>query len=197
MKKRYDRKYFDQWYRGRSPVVSPLELRRKVEMAVAIAEHFLRRPLRNVIDIGCGEASWMVHLASVRPRVRYAGYDPSDYAVNEFEHSRNVRQGSFGELAALRIRERFDLLVCADVLHYLDEDEVLRGLPIAVRLMRGAAFFEVITREDAVRGDVAGLKRRPAVWYRNLFSASGLTQVGPYTWIRSELARRASPLEIA
>jgi len=197
VKKRYDRAYFDRWYRGRSPIVSAQELRRKVELAVALAEHFLRHPLRNVIDLGCGEGSWLPHLASLRPRVRYAGYDPSEYTVAEFGDSRNVRHGSFGQLADLRIRERFDLLVCADVLHYLDEDEIAQGLPPAVRLMRGAAFFEVITSEDAVRGDLAGLKRRPAAWYRERLTAAGLRQVGPYTWVRSEMHRRASPLELS
>lgn len=196
MKKTYDRRYFDRWYRGRTPVVTVAELHRKVMMAVATAEYFLRRTIRNVIDIGCGEASWLVQIQSIRPRVRYAGYDPSEYAVSQFGASRNVRPGSFGELPSLGIRERFDLLVCADVLHYLDQDEILRGLPTMVQLMRGAAFLDVVTREDDVRGDFAGLHRRSARWYRELFGNAGLSPAGPYTWIRNEMAKVASPLEI-
>src|SRR5206468_11946675 len=57
--------------------------------------------------------------------------------------------------------ERFDLVVCADVLHYLQDDEIVRGLPSLVRLIRGAAFLEVLTREDDVVGDTVGLIRRP------------------------------------
>lgn len=194
--KRYDRNYFDRWYRGRAPVVSSAELKRKVAAAVAVTEYFLRRTVRNVIDIGCGEAPWLGELQAMRPRIRYAGFDPSDYVVGELGASRNIRRGSFGDLASLGIRERFDLLVCSDVLHYLEEEEILRGHPGAVRLMRGAAFLEVITREDSVRGDILGLKRRPARWYRELFASVGLTAVGPYTWIRSDLRAKASPLEI-
>lgn len=196
MKKTYDRPYFDRWYRGRTPVVSPAELRRKVEMAVGITEYFLRRSLRNVIDIGCGEAAWMPELRSLRPRVRYTGFDPSDYAVRQFASSRNVQRGSFGDIAERSIRERFDLLICADVLHYLDDDEIRRGFPAVVRLMRGAAFLEVITREDVVAGDTIGLRRRPARWYRELFAAAGLASAGPYTWVRKDIGDAASPLEV-
>lgn len=196
MKKTYDRTYFDRWYRGRSPIVSIAELHRKVETAVALTEYFLQRTIRNVIDIGCGEAPWLMQLQAMRPRIRYAGFDPSDYAVAQFGESRNVRRSSLGDLASLGIRERFDLLVCADVLHYLEDDEIVRGIPAAARLMRGAAFLDVITREDMVRGDTFGLKRRPARWYRELFGSVGLTAVGPYTWIRKELRDTASPLEI-
>lgn len=196
MKKRFDRTYFDRWYRGRSAVISPAELRTKVELAVSVTEYFLRRQIRNVIDIGCGEAAWFEPLRSIRPDVGYAGFDPSDYAVERFGKSRNVSRGSFGELPELRIRERFDLLVCADVLHYLHNDEVVRGLPAAVRLMRGVAFLEVITREDFVTGDTRGLQRRPAKWYRDLFRGAGLAAVGPFLWIGPALRKRSSPLEI-
>ncbi len=182
MSKRYDRAYFDRWYRGRAPIGTESEVRRKVTMAVAVAEYFLERQLRNVIDIGCGEAPWFTHLQTLRPRARYAGFDPSDYAVRQFGASRNVCRGSLGELAALRIRERFDLVVCADVMHYLTDEEIHRGLPTLVRLMRGVAFLEMLTREDEVVGDKAGLRLRPAEWYRDLFADTGLTPIAPYVW---------------
>ncbi len=196
MRKRYDRAYFDRWYRGRAPIGAESEVRRKVALAVIVAEYFLRRQLRNVIDIGCGEAPWCMHLQTLRPAVRYAGFDPSDYAVQQFGALRNVRLGSFGELASLRIRERFDLLVCADVLHYLSEEEIHRGLPAMIKLMRGAAFLEVLTREDQIIGDKVGLTVRPAGWYRELFSNAGLTSVAPYMWLAPALARTVAQLEI-
>src|SRR6266545_4866194 len=148
MAKKYDHAYFDRWYRGRIRIGPEPEVRRKVTLAVAATEYFLRRTIQNVLDIGCGEAPWFTHLQVLRPKVRYAGYDPSDYIVQHFGESRNVRHGSFGELASLNIREKFDLVVCADVLHYLHDDEIRRGLPALVRLIRGAAFQEVLTYED-------------------------------------------------
>ena len=195
MPKKYDHAYFDRWYRGRARIGPEPEVRRKVAMAVSIAEYFLRRTVRNAIDIGCGEAPWSVHLQQLRPNVRYVGYDPGDYAIEQFGASRNVRRGAFGEIAALNIRERFDLVVCADVLHYLKDEEIRSGLPALVRLMRGVAFFEVLTREDDVVGDTVGLIRRPAAWYREVFASAGLTEVGPYTWIGKRLAGDSTALE--
>ena len=92
-------------------------------------------------------------------------------------------------------KERFDLVVCADVLHYLHEAEIQRGLPAFVKLIRGAAFVEVLTGEDAVVGDTIGLIRRPASWYRNLFAGSSLAQVAPFFWIAPKLAADAAALE--
>jgi SAM-dependent methyltransferase len=195
MPKKYDLAYFDRWYRGRARIGAEPDVRRKVAIAVSIAEFFLRRAIRNVIDIGCGEAPWSVYLQELRPRIRYVGYDPADYAVEEFGASRNVRLGGFADIGSLHIRERFDLVVCADVMHYLPDDEIRRGLPEIVRLMRGAAFFEILTREDDVIGDTVGLMRRPSSWYREVFSAAGLTPAGPYTWIGQRLAGDATALE--
>jgi len=195
MIKKFDQAYFDRWYRGRRPVISDTALRRKVNAAVSLAEYFLRRPIRNVIDVGCGEAAWFEHLKALRPAIRYAGYDPSEYAVERFGASRNVRQAGFGDLGSLGIRERFDLLVCSDVLHYLQEAEIRRGLPAAVRLMRGLAFVEVMTAEEDVVGDTLGLERRPARWYREIFGQAGLYEAGPYMWNGRDLHGRTSPLE--
>jgi len=195
MTKRYDQAYFDRWYRGRTRIGPEPEVRRKVSVAVSVTEYFLRRQIRNVIDVGCGEAPWFAHLVALRPKIRYAGVDPSDYVVQQFGASRNVLRGSFGELATLNIRERFDLVVCADVLHYLSDDEICRGFPILVRLIRGAAFLEVLTREDAVVGDTAGLIRRPASWYRQLFAGAGLSQAAPFLWLEPRLASDSAALE--
>ena len=195
VQKRYDRAYFDRWYRGRAKIGPAEEVRRKVSMAVAVTEYFLRRTIRNAIDVGCGEAPWFSHLQTLRPKVRYAGFDPSDYAIQTFGASRNVRRGSFEELASLNIRERFDLAICSDVLHYLHDDEIYRGLPAFVRLIRGAAFLEVLTHEDDVIGDTVGLIRRPASWYRDVFAKAGLTQVAPFLWITAKLASDSAALE--
>ena len=193
--KTYDRAYLDRWYRGRAQIGPEPEVLRKVAMAIAVAEYFLRRTIRNVIDIGCGEAPWFAHLQALRPKVRYAGIDPSDYAVERFGAARNVRRGSFGELASLQIRERFDLVVCSDVLHYLREEEIQSGLPAFIKMIRGAAFVEALTQEDAVIGDTTGLIRRPASWYRNLFARAGLAQVAPFFWIAPQLAADSAALE--
>jgi 2-polyprenyl-3-methyl-5-hydroxy-6-metoxy-1,4-benzoquinol methylase len=70
MQKQYDREYFDKWYRDpRHAVSSRQVLARKVALAVAVAEYYLCRPLRDVLDVGCGEGVWRKPLLALRPDV--------------------------------------------------------------------------------------------------------------------------------
>lgn len=193
--KRYDAKYFNRWYHGPGRVHERSEVARKVAMAVTTAEYFIRRRLRSVLDVGCGEGTWSYHLNAIRHQVSYAGVDSSDYVVTRFGAIRNIRQGTFGGLSRLRIRESVDLVVCSDVLHYLDDAEIRRGLPELVRLTGGIAYLEVLTREDDIVGDLEGMIQRPAAWYRRIFTRAGLTQVGPYCWLSPKLRAEAAELE--
>lgn len=194
MPKRYDRAYFDKWYRDER-VNSPAEVRRKVVLAVAAAEYFLQRNIRSVLDVGCGEGQWLPHLRTMRPRVRYLGLDSSTYVVQQFGRARNIQRASFGELPSLRLTQKFDLVICSDVLHYVDDSEIKTGLREVVRLCEGVAFLEVLTKEDDIIGDLDGLISRPAAWYRKTFQRAGLVHIGPYTWLGKSLQPVASALE--
>ncbi|HEX7096972.1 MAG TPA: class I SAM-dependent methyltransferase, partial [Acidimicrobiales bacterium] len=127
MRKRYDRAYFDRWYR-REGIGRPSEVARAARYVLATAEHLLDRPIRSVLDVGCGEAAWRKPLLAERPRLRYVGVDPSEYAVRRFSARRNIRLGGIGDLAELGLRGPFDVVVCADVLPYVPDDEIRRGL---------------------------------------------------------------------
>src|SRR5262245_42588014 len=113
MTKHYDQAYFDRWYRDRRyRVKSPLVLQRKVALALSTAEYYLGRQVQTVLDVGCGEGSWLSPLRALRPRIRYTGVDQSAYAVERYGRSRNIRQAAFGQLAEQRFGEPVDLLVC-------------------------------------------------------------------------------------
>lgn len=196
MAKQYDRAYFEKWYHNHGTrVTAPADVRRKVSMVVSIAEYFLRRPIRTVLDIGCGEGAWLGHLRALRPKIRYAGLDPSDYVVERFGASRNIRRASFGELPSLDL-EAHDLVVCSDVLHYVEEREIRNGVAEIVRITEGMAFLEVLTAEDDIVGDLQGFIRRPAAFYRKLFNKAGLTAVGPYCWLPPSMHMFAAELEV-
>ncbi|HSP17327.1 MAG TPA: class I SAM-dependent methyltransferase [Thermoanaerobaculia bacterium] len=169
-------------------------MRRKVALAVAAAEYFLRRPIGSVFDVGCGEAAWYPHLRVLRRHAKYSGIDASDYVVEEFGESRNISRGSFDDLR--KLRGSFDLVVCSDVLHYVADRELRRGLPHLERLTAGIAFIEVLTGEDDIIGDVEGLIRRPAEWYRRQFANAGFAQAGPYVWLPRVMQDSAAELEM-
>jgi SAM-dependent methyltransferase len=193
--KQYDREYFDRWYRGRGRIHDRDEMRRKVMLAVATAEYFLRRPIETVLDVGAGEGAWFKHLRAIRRRASYVGVEPSDYAVQRFGRERNLRKGAFADLGKLRLGSRFDLVVCSDVMHYLPQEEIAKGIGPLVRLTRGVAYLEILTKEDDIIGDLEGLIRRPAGWYRRQFEKAGLRSVAPYCWLSPKLRDIASELE--
>jgi SAM-dependent methyltransferase len=193
--KRYDRAYFDHWYRGRNRVSTKDDVRRKVSLAVAECEYFLRRRLRSVLDVACGEGAWQPHIKDLRPSAKYLGLDASDYAVQRFGAERNLRQAAFADLRSQRLRGPFDLVVCSDALHYISDDEIHAGLPELVRVAGGVLFLEVLTADDEIIGDLNGMIRRPAAWYRKLFEKAGLTAAGPYTWLAPSLRDDAAALE--
>ncbi|HYO77969.1 MAG TPA: class I SAM-dependent methyltransferase [Thermoanaerobaculia bacterium] len=194
MSKQYDKAYFDRWYRGRTRVSTHAEVRRKVAMAIASTEYFLRRQLRTVLDVGCGEGAWLPHLQSFRPRVQYTGLDSSEYAVKRFGRERNIRKASFGDLPKLNLGV-YDLVVCSDVLHYVPDAELKSGIKALAEATDGVAYLEVLTKEDDVVGDLDAFIRRPAASYRKMFAGAGMTFVGPYCWLSPAFKGSVAELE--
>ena len=194
MEKAYDREYFDRWYR-RGGIGGAQRLARKVALAVATAEYHLERPLRTVLDIGCGEGAWRAPLLKLRPKARYLGFDSSEYAVTRHGASRNLHFARFGDFALLRPCPPVDLLVCSDVLHYLPTRELDKGLPALADLCAGVAFLETFVREDAAEGDEHGFQQRPARFYRQRFEALGFAALGSHCWLSPALRGTTTALE--
>jgi SAM-dependent methyltransferase len=180
----YDRTYFNRWYRDPTDRVSTREsLVRKVRMAVSVTEFLLGREIRSVLDVGCGEAPWFVVLKRLRPNARYVGVDSSEYVVERFGEERNIRHGSLTSLGTLKSLRKSDLIVCADVLQYVDTPEVERGLRAIRKLLGGVAYIETFTTNDAMEGDDADWHDRSEGEYRRLFRRARLTQCGPYCYV--------------
>lgn len=190
----YDRAYFDRWYRVRG-FGSPRRLQRKVDYALASAEYVLDRPVRSVLDIGCGEGAWALALQRARPGIRYVGVDPSEYAIGRYGRRRGLVLGGVGDLGALDLAGPFDLAVCCDVLPYVPDAEVKRGLAALEDLVGGVAFLEVWTAVDDVEGDLEGFRQRRPATYLRWFAAAGLRRVGPHLYIPDTIEQALGALE--
>ena len=198
MPKTYDRGYFDKWYRDpRHAVGSPAELRRKVAMAVAQTEYYLGRTIRNVLDVGCGEAAWRAPLRALRPGVEHRGLHASEYVVALYGRSRRIGLARFGQLEQLRFDTRFDLIVCSDVLHYLKPAEIRAGLHGIGEMLDGVAFLEVFTSRDDVAGDRQGFIARAPAWYLCEFGRVGLLPCGSHCYLGPRLEQHVAALERA
>jgi len=192
--KTYDRAYFDRWYR-RAGIGGTQRLRRKVALAVAMAEYHLERPIRTVLDIGCGEGVWRAPLLALRPKAKYIGFDNSEYAIRRYGAKRGLHFARFADFAQLRPCPPVDLLVCSDVLHYLPTREIDRGLPGLAELCAGVAFLETFAREDETEGDAIGFQARPADFYRKRFGGVGFRFVGSHCWLSPALSAQTAALE--
>jgi SAM-dependent methyltransferase len=194
--KRYDRAYFDRWYRDRR-IGSAADLARTVALAVAMTEQLLARPLRSVLDVGAGEGRWQPILHRLRPAARYAGVDSSSWAVARWGRRRNLRLGSIDALDQLGLDGPFDLVVASDILHYLPMPVLRRGIGQIVDLLGGVAFLPTFTAQDEIEGDRAHFQRRSAATYRRVFRQAGLTPLGMYAWAdrarSADLAKLESP----
>lgn len=192
----FDRAYYDRWYRHpRHRIATPAEIRRRAALALGVAEWALGRAVRRVLDVGCGEALWRAPLLGLRPALSYHGVDPSPYVVHRFGRRRGIQLGSFGGLAGLPLADEYDLIVCADVLHYVDAAGVRAGLAGVADRLGGVAYLPVVTSADDVEGDVRGLVRRTPPWYRARFREAGLVPLGLECYVRRDALRGLTALE--
>lgn len=192
--KHYDAAYFQRWYR-RGDIGGAARLARKVQLAVASAEYYLERPIRSVLDIGCGEGAWRAPLLKLRPKLQYMGFDGSEYAVRRYGRTRNLHLARFGDFQWLRPCAPVDLLVCSDVMHYVPSRELKAGLSGLADLCGGVAFLETFTAEDEFQGDHEGFQQRPARWYRRQLREAGLRPVGSHCWLGPGFGEELAALE--
>ena len=136
-------------------------------------------------------------LQLLRPKASYLGLDPSPYAVQRFGRTRNVRLCRFGELAQQRFERPVDLLVCADVMHYVAGAELLRGLSGFGELCDGVAYLEVMCKGDDFVGDREGYLARTPAWYRKAFAKAGFASCGSQCYLGTRLRQTAMSLELA
>ncbi|WP_313246283.1 class I SAM-dependent DNA methyltransferase [Stenotrophomonas rhizophila] len=196
MDKTYDADYFKRWYQT-GQAGGAARLARKVALAVSSAEYYLERPIRSVLDIGCGEGAWRAPLLKLRPRVQYLGFDSSAYAIQRYGRSRNLHMAKVGDFAWLRPCAPVDLLVCSDVMHYVPSRELRPALDGFAELTGGVAFLEAFSAEDEFDGDHEGFQARPARWYRSGLKNAGFTALGSHCWLSPALAGHAAALERA
>jgi len=194
--KRYDRDYFDRWYRDeRHRVFSAAERARRAAMAVAATEYVLDRPVRTVLDIGAGEGTWLAPLRRIRPRIRYVGVDPSSYAVTRFGTRRNIRLGSIETIDPGEFDGPFDLVLAVGFLNLFPIARIAKALRRIRPLIGGVAMLEVFTADDPLTGDIGHYVREGTATYRRMFNRLNLLPVGLHLYAAREAAGDLAALE--
>ncbi len=131
-----------------------------------IAAFVRRGELRvgSILDVGCGLGLMRDALARHFPKARYVGLEVSDYLCRKH----GWVQGSIATFAPPRA---FDLVVCYDVMQYLESRPAAAALRNLARVCQGVLHFGALTREDwelycDQRRTDRHVHVRPGSWYR-------------------------------
>ena len=184
----FDREYYRRYYYDpRTAVATRAEMRARARLIAACVQH-LGLPVRRILEAGCGTGLLRAELRRLLPRADYTALEASEYLCRRY----GWRHGHIEEL---RSRTRFDLVVCYDVLQYLDGARAARALRNFARLTRGALYFSALTRGDFARNcdrerTDAGVHLRSARWYRTRL-ARHFREAGLGLWLR-----RGAPLTL-
>lgn len=137
----FDSAYFRKYYFNASTRVTTLaEMRGRAQLIAAILRH-AGVPVRRILDLGCGIGLLRAAFAAALPRARYVGVEASAYLCARY-------QWIHGSATDYTPRVPSDLLVCYDVLQYLDDRDASRAIRNFARLTRAALYVSALTRED-------------------------------------------------
>lgn len=183
---RFGRAYYRRFYRdGRTSVTSRREMTARAQLIAAYVRH-IDCPVASILDAGCGLGLMRAPLLRALPDATYVGLEFSRYLCDRYGWVQ-------GSLADWQTRQPFDLVICFDVLQYLDDADAARALANLGRLCRGVLFFSALTRKDwrqnaDRRRTDREVTMRSGEWYRRRLTRH-FRPVGAGFWIR-----RGAPL---
>ncbi len=172
--------YFRKFYLDpKTRVTSPAEMRTRAMLIAAVLRHACV-PVRRILDAGCGIGLLRGAFAAALPRARYTGLEASEYLCARYGWT----QGSVVDFAP---RTPYDLVVCYDVLQYLEDGAARRALLNLPALCRSAVYFSALTARDWAencdrsRTDPE-VYLRTGTWYRRLLQRN-FSYLGFGVWL--------------
>ncbi len=190
----FDAAYYRRFYLDpRTAVISRAEMRARARLIAAYAGH-VGLPVRRLLDAGCGIGLLRTPLLRAFPRADYVGLEYSEYLCRRY----GWQQGS---IASWRTEEPFDLVVCYDVLQYLDDRTAAGAIANLGRLTRGVLYLSALTARDWRENcDQSRTDRevhlRDGAWYRARLGRQ-FKPIGAGFWMRRGAPLTAWELETA
>ena len=177
--------YFQKFYlNAKTRVVTPAEMRSRAAL-IASALRQCQIPVLRILDAGCGIGLLQKPFKEFMPRARYAGLESSEYLCGRFGWI-------FGSVVDFTAREPYDLVICYDVLQYLNDAQAARAIVNLKRLSRAAIYVSALTTEDwrencdRSRTDRA-VHLRSGAWYRRRLNKC-FRYAGFGIWVRRNVS---------
>lgn len=176
----YFRKYY---FNAATRVTSAAQMGGRALLIAAILRH-AGIPVRSILDAGCGIGLLRKPFAAAMPRARYVGLEASEYLCARYRWMK-------GSVIDFSPRSPSDLVVCYDVLQYLDDADASRAIVNLAKLTRAALYVSALTRADwrencdRSRTDRA-VHLRSGDWYRRRLGRR-FNYLGFGVWLRKDV----------
>jgi len=190
----FDRDYYRKYYYNPDTAVTTREeMWARARLIGAYSEH-VGLPVRRLLDAGCGTGLLRAPLKRYFPRATYTGIETSDYLCGRYGWEQ-------AQIETYKSPAPFDLVVCYDVLQYLDSAAATRAISNLARLCRGVLYFTALTRADWERNcdrtrTDSNVHLRSARWYRARLQG-GFREAGAGFWLRHRAPLTIWELETA
>jgi SAM-dependent methyltransferase len=125
-------------------------------------------PVKRILDVGCGMGWYRRPLQKVFRDATYTGTEFSEYLCK-------AKGWTHGYIVDLKFKDKFDLVICADVIQYLSNRDAEQAIANLAKWCRGALYFHVPTKLDWQENvDPSGtdtqVHLRSAAWYQKRLS---------------------------
>ena len=176
----FDAAYYAKYYERNTAVITRKEAEAEVAFVLAFCHH-IRLDIRSFADVGAGTGWWAREFKRQHPKCRQIEtFDSSEAAALKYGHARVSADKIAGKPA--------DLVVCRDVLRYLDGPTAKVAIKLLAKKCRGVLYFHVVTSDDDVdekASDMTGYFRS-ARWYLRQLTASGFRNAGMGLFVSSK-----------
>ncbi|XOV83146.1 MAG: class I SAM-dependent methyltransferase [bacterium] len=158
----FDAAYYQRYYHNpKTRAVSPEEQQRQVAFIAAYLR-YLTVDVASIVDIGCGIGTFLAHFQKEYPDAACHGVEFSTYLCEQH----GWQYGSVVDVDT----PPADLVVCNDVLAYLDKNACAQAIHHLADLSQSALYLSVMTSEDIDNVDTEHSdmqqQPRPVRWYR-------------------------------
>lgn len=160
----FDRDYYERYYlRGRSKALFAASASRTADLIHGAARYY-QIDVRRIVDLGAGTGLLLRAVARRFPRARTVGVELSPWAAERYGWV-------CSSLLDFRDRTPYDLVICNDVMQYLDDRAAARAIEHVAGPCRGLTYLTATTAVDLAgscdldRTDTRG-HFRSAAWYR-------------------------------